>query len=115
MTAEGQKFSENRHFLPTGGQKFREKDRFLPTGGQEFPENGQFCASRKTKKMNPATIFLRPAGKSRPKLLPRKAGKPKKIPEKPETELHVHKQNRDFSRYNKVKAAFLQPFFFLLS
>ena len=48
MTAEGQKFSENRHFLPTGGQ--------------EFPENGQFCASRKTKKMNPATIFFTQLG-----------------------------------------------------
>ena len=122
MPAEGQKFSENRHFLPTGeqkfprndhfyasqrrrisrerpflcqpkdgnsqeianfmpaeGQKFREKDHFLPTEGQEFPENGQFCASRKTKKMNPTTIFLRPAGKFRPKFLPRKAGNPKKI------------------------------------
>ena len=65
MTAEGQKFSENRHFLPTGGQ--------------EVPGNGQFHASRKTKKMNPATIFLRLAGKSRPKFLPRKAGNPKKI------------------------------------
>ena len=29
--------------------------------------------------MNPATIFLRLAGKSRPKFLPRKAGNPKKI------------------------------------
>ena len=83
MTAEGQKFSENRHFLPTGGQK--------------FSGNGQFHASRKTKKMNPATIFLRLAGKSRPKFLPRKAENPKKIPEKLKTELHVHNQNRDFS------------------
>ena len=140
MPAEGQKFSENRHFLPTGeqkfprndhfyasqrrrisrerpflcqpkdgnsqeianfmpaeGQKFREKDHFLPTEGQEFPENGQFHASRKTKKMNPATIFLRLAGKSRPIFLPQKIENPKKISEKLKTELHVHNQNRDFS------------------
>ena len=122
MSSEGQKFSRNRRFLPTGGrkfpkngqfyasrrrrisrerpflcqpedknfprtanfmpaegQKFSENRHFLPTGGQEFPENGQFCASRKTEKMNPAAIFLRPAGKSRPKFLPRKAGNLKKI------------------------------------
>ena len=83
MSSKKQKFSRNRHFLPTGGRK--------------FPGNGQFYASRKTKKMNPATIFLRPAGKSRPKFLPRKTENPKKIPQKLETELHVHKQNRDFS------------------
>ncbi|MCU6779878.1 hypothetical protein [Phocaeicola fibrisolvens] len=78
-------------------QKFSRNRRFLPTGGQEFPENGQFCASRKTKKNEPGDHFFHPAGKSRPKFLPRKAKNPKKIPEKLETELHVHKQNRDFS------------------
>ena len=97
IPSDRQKFSENRHFLPTGGQKFPGNRHFLPTGGQEFPENGQFHASRKTKKMNPATIFLRLAGKSRPKFLPQKIGNPKKISEKLKTELHVHNQNRDFS------------------
>ena len=42
--------------------------------------------------MNPATIFLRLAGKSRPKFLPQKIENPKKISEKLKTELHVHNQ-----------------------
>ncbi|MCU6779976.1 hypothetical protein, partial [Phocaeicola fibrisolvens] len=49
------------------------------------------------EKNEPGDHFFHPAGKSRPKFLPRKAKNPKKIPEKLETELHVHKQNRDFS------------------
>ena len=101
--------------MPAEGQKFREKDHFLPTEGQEFPENGQFCTSRKTKKMNPTTIFLRPAGKSRPKFLPRKAENPKKISGKtgngatcPQTEPEFfHAARQMTSRKSRTAGTFL--------
>ena len=101
MPAKEQKFSRNRHFLPTGGRK--------------FPGNGQFYASRKTKKMNPAAIFLRPAGKSRPKFLPRKAGNPKKISGKtgngttcPQTEPgFFHAAGQMTSRKSRIAGTFL--------
>ena len=106
---------EIANFMPAEGQKFREKDHFLPTEGQEFPENGQFCTSRKTKKMNPTTIFLRPAGKSRPKFLPRKAGNPKKISGKtgngttcPQTEPgFFHAAGQMTSRKSRIAGTFL--------
>ena len=64
--------------MPAEGQKFREKDHFLPTEGQEFPENGQFCTSRKTEKMNPATIFPSPSWEIPTKIPPPKGRKSEK-------------------------------------
>ena len=84
-------------FMSSEGQKFSRNRRFLPTGGRKFPKNGQFCASRKTKKMNPATIFFTQLGNPGQNSSPERQKIRKKFPEKLETELHVHKQNRNFS------------------
>jgi len=65
--------------------------------------------------MNPATIFPRPAGKSRPKFLPRKAGNPKKISGKtgngatcPQTEPgFFHAAGQMTSRKSRTAGTFL--------
>lgn len=65
--------------------------------------------------MNPATIFPRPAGKSRPKFLPRKAENPKKISGKtgngatcPQTEPEFfHAARQMTSRKSRTAGTFL--------
>ena len=65
--------------------------------------------------MNPATIFPRPARKSRPKFLPRKAGNPKKISGRtgnratcPQTELgFFHAAGQMTSRKSRIAGTFL--------
>ncbi len=65
--------------------------------------------------MNPAAIFLRPAGKSRPKFLPRKAGNPRKISGKtgngttcPQTEPgFFHAAGQMTSRKSRIAGTFL--------
>ena len=66
--------------MPAKGEEFREKDHFFcQPEDKNFPKTASSAPAGRRKKMNPTTIFLRPAGKSRPKFLPRKAGNPKKI------------------------------------
>ena len=84
-------------FMSSKEQKFSRNRRFLPTGGQEFPENGQFCTSRKTKKWTRRPFFLARLGNPDQNSSPERQKIRKKFPEKLETELHVHKQNRNFS------------------
>lgn len=62
---------ENRNFPETAN--------FMSSKGQEFPGYDHFHANRKTKKNKSDNLFLRPAGKSRPEFLSRKAENPKKI------------------------------------
>ena len=85
---------ENRNFPGTAN--------FMSSKGQEFPGYDHFHANRKTKKNKSDNLFLRPAEKSQPEFLSRKAGNPKISPKKLETELHIHNLNRDFSMQHNL-------------
>ena len=94
---ENENFPRTASFMPAEGQKFSENRHFLPTGEQKFSRNGQFYDRRKTKKWTRRPFFLARLGNLDQNSSPERQEIRKKFPEKLETELHVHNQNRDFS------------------
>ena len=91
-------FARKAIFVPAEGQKFREKDHFFcQPEDKNFPKTASSAPAGRRKKWIQRPFSFARLGNPDQNFSPERQEIRKKFPEKLETELHVHKQNRDFS------------------